>query len=38
MRLADVNVLVAAFREDAPGHKVCRDLVEAMFEGLLPYW
>ena len=37
MRLADVNVLVAAFRDDAPGHKACRDLVEAMVEGPLPY-
>jgi uncharacterized protein len=37
MRLVDVNVLVAAYREDAPGHKVCRDLIEAMISGSLPY-
>jgi toxin-antitoxin system PIN domain toxin len=37
MRLVDVNVLVAAFRDDAPGHKVCRGLVEEMVDGPLPY-
>ena len=37
MRLADVNVLVAAFRDDAPGHKVCRRLIEEMLDGPLPY-
>ena len=37
MRLADVNVLVTAFRDDAPGHKVCRGLVEDMVAGPLPY-
>jgi toxin-antitoxin system PIN domain toxin len=37
MRLVDVNVLVAAFRDDAPGHKVCRGLIEEMVDGLLPY-
>jgi toxin-antitoxin system PIN domain toxin len=30
MRLADVNVLVYAFREDAPGHAQLRAWVEAM--------
>jgi toxin-antitoxin system PIN domain toxin len=37
MRLVDVNVLVAAFRDDSPGHKVCRGMVEEMVNGLLPY-
>lgn len=37
MRLADVNILVTAFRDDAPGHKVCRDLVIEMLDGPLPY-
>lgn len=37
MRLVDVNVLVAAFRDVAPGHKVCRDLVAEMVDGPLPY-
>ena len=37
MQLADVNILVAAFRDDAPGHKTCRGLVEAMVDGPLPY-
>ncbi|HST63732.1 MAG TPA: type II toxin-antitoxin system VapC family toxin [Mycobacteriales bacterium] len=37
MRLADVNILVTAFRDSAPGHKVCRDLVEEMVNGTLPY-
>jgi uncharacterized protein len=37
MRLVDVNVLVAAFRDDATGHKVCRGLVEEMVYGPLPY-
>ena len=37
MRLADVNVLVTAFRDDAPGHKVCRGIVESMVDGQLPF-
>lgn len=37
MRLVDVNILVTAFRADAPGHKVCRDLVVEMLDGPLPY-
>ena len=37
MRLVDVNVLVTAFRGSAPGHKVCRDLVEDLVNGPLPY-
>jgi uncharacterized protein len=37
MRLVDVNVLVTAFRDDAPGHKTCRDLVGDMVDGSLPY-
>jgi toxin-antitoxin system PIN domain toxin len=37
MRLVDVNILVTAFRDDAPGHKVCRDLVVEMLDGPLPY-
>jgi uncharacterized protein len=37
MQLVDVNVLVAAFRDDAPGHKTCRGLVEAMVASSLPY-
>ena len=37
MRLADVNVLVAAFRADAPGHRTCRGLVQGMVDSLLPY-
>jgi toxin-antitoxin system PIN domain toxin len=37
MRLVDVNVLVAAFRDAAPGHTVCRDLVMEMVDGPLPY-
>jgi uncharacterized protein len=37
VRLADVNVLVAAFRDDAPGHNVCRGLIEEMVDGPLPY-
>lgn len=37
MRLADVTVLVAAFRADSPGHRTCRELVEAMVDGPLPY-
>lgn len=37
MRLVDVNILVTAFRDDAPGHKVCRDLVVEMLGGPLPY-
>jgi uncharacterized protein len=37
MRLVDVNILVAAFRDDSPGHKVCRDLVQDMVDGPLPY-
>lgn len=37
MRLVDVNILVTAFRDDAPGHKVCRDLVIEMLDGPLPY-
>jgi toxin-antitoxin system PIN domain toxin len=37
MRLVDVNVLVTAFRDSAPGHKVCRDLVEELVNGPLPY-
>lgn len=37
MRLVDVNVLVAAFRDDAPGHKACRGLLEEMVDGPLPY-
>ena len=30
MQLADVNVLVNAFREDAPAHRGCRRWLEAM--------
>lgn len=37
MQLVDVNILVAAFRDDAPGHETCRGLVEAMVDGPLPY-
>jgi toxin-antitoxin system PIN domain toxin len=37
MQLVDVNVLVTAFRDDAPGHKTCRGLVEAMVDSSLPY-
>lgn len=37
MRLVDVTILVAAFRDDSPGHKTCRDLVEAMVDSPLPY-
>jgi toxin-antitoxin system PIN domain toxin len=37
MQLVDVNILVAAFRDDAPGHKTCRGLVEAMVDSSLPY-
>lgn len=37
MQLVDVNVLVGAFREDAPGHQVCRDTVLSMTRGPFPY-
>jgi len=37
MLLADVNILVSAFRADAPGHAACRDIVLAMTKGPLPY-
>lgn len=37
MRLVDVNVLVGAFRTDAPGHKACRDTVVGMTAGSLPF-
>jgi uncharacterized protein len=37
MRLVDVNVLVTAFRDAAPGHQVCRDLVADLVGGPLPY-
>jgi toxin-antitoxin system PIN domain toxin len=37
MLLNDVNVLVTAFRGDAPGHKVCRDAVVDMMAAPLPY-
>jgi toxin-antitoxin system PIN domain toxin len=37
MLLADVNILVGAFRADAPGHTACRDVVLAMTDGPLPY-
>jgi toxin-antitoxin system PIN domain toxin len=37
MRLVDVNVLVTAFRDTAPGHQVCRDLVADLVDGPLPY-
>jgi toxin-antitoxin system PIN domain toxin len=33
VRLADVNVLVYAFREDAPGHAGCRAWLTAMADG-----
>lgn len=33
MRLADVNVLVYAHREDAPNHAACRDWLEALING-----
>ncbi|MDH5284341.1 MAG: PIN domain-containing protein, partial [Gemmatimonadota bacterium] len=33
MRLVDVNVLVYAFREDAPGHAAHRAWVETMVSG-----
>jgi uncharacterized protein len=37
MQLADVNVLVGAFRSDTPGYGACRHAVEAMVEGPLPF-
>lgn len=37
MLLADVNVLVAAYRTDAPAHDACRSLVQRMVDGDLPY-
>jgi len=37
MLLVDVNILVSAYRADAPGHPACRDIVLAMTEGPLPY-
>jgi toxin-antitoxin system PIN domain toxin len=37
MLLADVNILVSAFRADAPGHAACRDIMLAMTNGPLPY-
>lgn len=37
MLLADVNILAAAFRADAPGHKVCRDTLTSMVDDPLPY-
>jgi uncharacterized protein len=33
MRLADVNVLVYAFREDAPGHAAHREWLESLISG-----
>jgi toxin-antitoxin system PIN domain toxin len=37
MRLPDVNVLVYAFREDAPGHREWRWWLEELVEGPEPF-
>ena len=37
MLLTDVNVLVAAYRADAPAHATCRSLIDDMVNGDLPY-
>ena len=37
MELADVNILVNAYRADLPGHRACRDLVLGMTSSPLPY-
>ena len=37
MRLPDVNVLVYAFREDAPGHREWRRWLEELVEGPEPF-
>jgi uncharacterized protein len=37
MRLPDVNVLVYAFREDAPGHRDWRRWLEGLVDAPEPY-
>lgn len=37
MLLADVNILVGAFRADSPGHDACRQELLGMLAGPLPY-
>ena len=36
MQIADVNVLVCAFREDAQHHAQCRDWLDAQLAGVSP--
>ncbi len=33
MTLADVNVLIYAFRPDAPKHRICKDWLESVVHG-----
>jgi len=35
--LADVNVLLCAYRSEAPGHKACRAWLESVVNGDAPY-
>jgi uncharacterized protein len=37
MRLFDVNVLVGAFREDSPGHRACKKILEEAVNGPSPF-
>jgi len=37
MRLPDVNVLIAAFRPESPGHAVCRPWLDATVVSPLPF-